>query len=111
MLRWFIDGARAYLAEGLHPPAKVVEQTAAYRTAEDSFAGVLGGARRHRQARHRTSGRRRSQGAANGCEANGFRAMRANDVAEELQARGFERRRTNAGAIYHGFRLRDPGEE
>ena len=110
VLRWIVEGARAYLAEGLHPPAKVVEQTDAYRTASDSFEEFLvectatGPAYTVRGGelikRHRAW-----------CELRGFEAMRGNEIADELQARGFERKPKGGRVTYAGLQLRPDDDE
>jgi putative DNA primase/helicase len=105
VLRWVVEGAAAYLAKGLHPPAEVIEQTAAYRTASDSFeeflseCAVAGKAYTVRGGalieRHRAW-----------CELRGFEAMRGNEIADELQARGFERKLKGGRVTYAGLQLR-----
>jgi phage/plasmid-associated DNA primase len=41
ILRWFIEGTRKWLAEGLKPPAAVVKASAAYLSSEDQLGGWL----------------------------------------------------------------------
>jgi putative DNA primase/helicase len=41
VLRWIVDGARAYLKRGLEPPEQVVAATASYREDEDVLAAFI----------------------------------------------------------------------
>ena len=104
VLRWIVEGARDYLAEGLHPPAKVVEQTAVYRTASDSFAEFLADCTVTGPAYTVRAGQLIKSHRA-WCQLHGLEPMRGNEVADELQARGFRRRKTMHGATYHGLQL------
>jgi putative DNA primase/helicase len=105
ILRWIVDGARAYLREGLNPPAAVRSATTSYREDEDVFGGFLA---------ERTIGEEgaSAQGAdllrayTAWAEQSGAPALSTNALADKLHARGFERKRGKTGSRWHGLRLR-----
>lgn|GEM_PF-1029795 len=105
VLRWIVEGAAAYLAKGLHPPKVVVEQTAAYRTASDTFEEFLSECAVTGPA-YTVRGGELIQRHRAWCELRGFEAMRGNEIADELQARGFERKLKGGRVTYAGLRLR-----
>jgi putative DNA primase/helicase len=43
ILRWIVDGAKAWMECGLQPPQKVVEATAAYRHQQDAYRPFMEG--------------------------------------------------------------------
>jgi putative DNA primase/helicase len=108
ILRWIVDGARAYLRGGLNPPEAVTAAAASYRQSEDLFGAFLDevtvsedGASAQASELHRTY----SAWAGHA----GAQPLSANALAEKLTARGFERRRVKAGSRWYGLRLAESG--
>lgn len=99
VLRWIVEGAAEWFRIGLAAPASILEQTAAYRSSEDSIGTFL-------EERTVTLPAAKVQasviydGFKRWCEEHGEHAVRANDFAAELEGRGF-RRAVSAGRRYY----------
>jgi len=82
----------------------VLEQTAAYRAAED----VIGQFVEERCVKLKAASVRAGNLYAafkQWCSDTGANVVRMNDFSTEIQARGFERKKDNRGASYHGLGL------
>jgi putative DNA primase/helicase len=108
ILRWIIDGACAYLRDGLKPPTAVTAATADYRKGEDNFAAFLDD--RTIAEPDASSGAAALLTSYNGwANQNGAPHLSTNALADKLYARGYERRRTKTGTRWFGLRLREEG--
>lgn len=104
VLRWIVEGAQRWREQGLNPPKIVREQTAAYRAAEDVIGRFI------EECCVTGPGIKVGGGALlsafkTWCQDQGERSARGNEFSAELQGRGFERRKTSSGAVYHGIGL------
>jgi putative DNA primase/helicase len=106
ILRWIVDGARAYLAAGLNPPAAVTAATSEYRQGEDNFGAFL----------HECTVTEPDASAPAApllaayntwATQNGAPHLSSVALAERLYARGFKRRRLKKGSRWFGLRLAD----
>lgn len=108
ILRWIVDGARAYLREGLNPPAAVRHATDAYRDQENVFAAFL--AERTIEEPDASAQASELLRAYNTWAANaGTPTLSGNALADKLEARGYHRKRISSGSRWHGLRLIQEG--
>jgi len=104
ILTWIVDGARAYLREGLNPPQAVKTATSSYREAEDLLSAFLA-------ERTITEDDASVQASAllraynTWADQAGGPHLSANALADKLHARNYERKRQRAGSRWHGLRL------
>ena len=104
VLRWIVEGALQWREQGLNPPQVILEQTAAYRAAEDVIGGFIQECCVVNKAAKVKAGD--VYGAfKDWCASNGERVIRGNDFFAELQGRGFTRRVTRNGKVYEGVGL------
>jgi putative DNA primase/helicase len=110
ILAWMVEGALEWQRLGLAPPRAVIEATAEYLSAEDSFGAWLDtecdrdpGASA-KSSELFSSWKRWSEEASERCG-----SMKT--MAAALQARKFEVRHTRHGNVYDGIRLRPKTEE
>jgi putative DNA primase/helicase len=108
ILRWIVDGARAYLEHGLAPPDSVVQSTDRYRQDEDSFAAFLAESVTNEPD---ASARASDLLAAHKAWADraGAPPLTRNSLADKLAAAGYERRRVDTGTRWYGLRLLHEG--
>jgi putative DNA primase/helicase len=108
ILRWIVDGAIDYLAQGLNPPTAVTNATATYREDEDQFGGFLDACTIAEE--DASAGATELLNAYEAwATANGAPDLSGNALSEKLLARGFERKRVKTGTRYQGLRLRENG--
>lgn len=106
LLRWIVDGARAYLSDGLKPPPAVTAATDRYRTEEDFFKAFL---------EERTIAEKDASAPAAAllkaytawASENGWPTLSTVALADKLERAGSVRKRTKTGARWHGLRLRN----
>jgi putative DNA primase/helicase len=91
ILRWIVDGARTWLADGLAEPDRVNEATAAYREDQDHVGRFLAECCRTGQGRYVFVDdlRRRYE---EWCRAEGEDPFTPQAMGAELRRRGFERK-------------------
>ncbi len=104
VLHWIVEGAAQWYQRGLQPPDIVLEQTEAYRAAED----VIGRFIEDRCVKSRAA--KVKAGALyevfrSWCKEQGERAVRGNEFFNEMVGRGYERQITNQGRVYRGIGL------
>ncbi len=104
VLRWVVQGAVHWHRHGLKPPAVVLEQTEAYRAAEDVIGRFI------EECCIKNKAAKVKAGVLYGafkewCKTQGERVVRGNDFFTELVSRGYERQVTSSGRIYHGIGL------
>lgn len=105
VLRWIVEGALAWQRMGLAPPAVVREQTEAYRSAEDVIGQFLE-ERTIRLPGASVKAGELYEAFAGWCKGTGQRAVRGNEFAAEVIARGIERDDKNrSGRLYRGLGL------
>lgn len=108
ILRWIVEGARAYLRDGLVAPPEVRRATARYREDEDSFGAFLA---------ERTA---TEEGASVQASAllkaynawateEGAPALSKMALADKLERAGCKRKRTETGSRWLGLRLIEEG--
>lgn len=104
VLRWLVDGARQWQREGLAPPEAVVQQTAAYRAAEDAVGQFLEDACvRQGEAKVRSS---HLFGAfKRWCADQGYASVHAKELKAELTGRGFTHEKRKDGNYFVGLGL------
>ncbi len=112
VLAWLVRGCLEWQRIGLAPPASVRDETAAYRAAEDSIGAFID-ERCTRLPGLCVKAGHLYDAFVGWCKSTGARAVRGNDFATEVRARGFERKENSAGRWYHGLGLRadDDGSE
>lgn len=104
VLHWIVEGARQWQTQGLNPPAVVLEQTKAYREAEDVIGRFI------EECCVKGKGIKVKAGNLYArfkewCQQQGEHVVRGNDFFNELVGRGFEREPTREGRVYHGIGL------
>ena len=104
VLRWIVEGALQWQEHGLDPPDVILEQTAAYRKAEDVIGNFIEECCVRNKAA-KVKGGVFYTAFRDWCQSQGVRTVRGNDFASEIQGRGFGREKTKAGAVYHGIGL------
>lgn len=104
VLRWLVEGALEWQQKGLAPPAIVREQTAMYRASEDVIGAFLD-ERCVRLPAATAKAQTLYDAFRAWCGENGHSAVRVNDFADEVIARGFRREKTKAGNLYRGIGL------
>lgn len=112
VLAWLVRGAIEWGQRGLDAPTSVKEQTAEYRSSEDVIGTFL---EEHcvqvKEARVQAGAL--YEAFTKWCDANGARAMRGNDFAEEIISLGY-RRAISAGRRFYiglGLRAGEAGED
>lgn len=107
ILASIVRGAVEWHREGLAPPKKILDQTAAYQKAEDVIGQFI---REECVVVEKASCRAGQIYAAyrRWCEANGHRPKSSKDFSPQLQRRGYERTEDRTGNWYHGIGLAEP---
>jgi putative DNA primase/helicase len=109
VLRWIVDGARAYLADGLDPPAQVVAATAAYREEEDLLGAFIAECcivgPEHSETSASLFGAWRAW-----CEGEGEDPGSAKAFGMALEAAGFPAGKVRGARARKGLRVRSLGE-
>jgi putative DNA primase/helicase len=104
ILNWALKGCLEWQAEGLKPPAIVVEAVRAYREESDTLGRFLAeccDARAPAQVKSSAL----FSAYQKFCETAGERWMPSKELPHEMQRRGFEWKRTKAGGMYFGLEL------
>jgi P4 family phage/plasmid primase-like protien len=102
VLRWLVQGALQWRKQGLNPPKVILDQTAAYRAAED----VIGRFIEERctvNPNLKYAAGKLYEAFKEWCTSNGERVIRGNDFSEELRGRGYSKSRDRHGVVYHGL--------
>jgi putative DNA primase/helicase len=110
VLRWIVEGALQWQWRELDPPNIVREQTEAYRAAEDVIGQFIEECCVRNKAAKVKGGVFYAK-FKEWCQSQGAHPVRGNDFSAEVQARGFRRVKTNAGAIYNGIGLHASDDE
>jgi len=110
ILSWAVHGCLGWQREGLGVPEEVREATASYRAAEDSLEPFL------EECCVRAKGATVSSSALfdayrKWTEVDGTKTMSQQALAEALEARGIEKRRTKLARIWIGLRLRAASDD
>lgn len=116
ILRWAIVGALAWQRIGLDPPPAVIDATAAYFQAEDSFGAWLDECIERRGDRFTEPSTRVFRSWKNWAAANGEDPGTQKAFAAEMDRRGFARKRTSSSREIVGIYLKPiysetPGED
>lgn len=105
ILNWALEGARAWQNGGLQPPDVVLAATEGYRAEMDVLGEWL--------AERCVLGERESAGATDlytsyqrWAESSGEHVMSQTALGRRLMERGFDRRRSASGQVWHGVSLR-----
>jgi putative DNA primase/helicase len=110
ILKWALDGCLEWQREGLKPPAVIVDAVREYREESDTLGRFI--------AEHCTTDDKLAQVKAgvffqryqDFAEQAGERWMPAKELPHEMRRRGFEPKRTKAGALFLGIELNEPSE-
>lgn len=105
ILAWAVKGCLAWQRDGLGVPEEVREATASYRAAEDTVGPFLQERCLGAQGLS-VSGSSLFDSYRRWAEDAGGKAMSVQALAEALEARGFEKKRTNRGALWVGLGLK-----
>jgi putative DNA primase/helicase len=107
ILAWIVRGLHAYLdpnTGGLNPPAAVARAAEAYRAGEDTFGAFLA-ERTIAEPDATAAGADLHRAYTAWAVTNGAPTLSSNALADRLQHRGIERKRTNRGTRYIGLRI------
>jgi putative DNA primase/helicase len=107
ILRWALAGCLEWQRDGLKPPAIVTEAVRKYREESDilgRFITECCEVRKLAQVKSSVFFQRYQQFA----EQSGERWVASKELPYEMQRRGFEQKRSNAGVIYLGLELTQP---
>lgn len=102
VLRWLIDGYRAYAESGLADPDIVTERTAAYRVSSDSMGRYLAECTMQRE-RIKTKARDLFESWREWCGQNGEVPGSEVEFSDSMAARGYDKHRTAKGIVYEGI--------
>lgn len=107
ILRWLIDGARMFHANGNRlpdEPRRVRQATEAYRAGEDWLSNFLDECCEVNQS-YCVAGGSLNEAYRQWANSNGEYARRTQDFAQALEAAGFTRRKTMHGRYWDGLKL------
>jgi len=104
ILRWLVEGHRDWLDRGLDPPVIVREQTAAYQQAEDVVGRFIEECCAVNSAATYAGGKL-YDAFKSWAQSQGEHPIRGNEFSEELVGRGFTKKKTRRGVVYHGIGL------
>jgi putative DNA primase/helicase len=108
VLRWLVEGAMAYLREGLKPPAEVQAATSQFRAeADDLYRFFV--EETEADPRASTPYKDIRQRYEAWCKEEGVPPTSDRRLSDALRALGYVRRKTMTGAVYDGVRLRKSG--
>jgi putative DNA primase/helicase len=108
ILRWLVQGAVAYLREGLRPPPEVQAATARFRAeADDLYRFFV--EETEADPRASTPYKDIRQRYEEWCKGEGLTPTSDRRLSDALRALGYRRRKTMDGVIYDGVRLRGDG--
>lgn len=109
ILAWAIEGCLEWQKRGLAPPEAVRVATAAYLEGEDQILHWIS-ERCERRGQAALTWAHRDYRAW--CESNGATPLGRNAFGDQLEARGFKRRRNSANAVaFEGLELKSATEE
>jgi putative DNA primase/helicase len=109
ILQWSLKGYAEWREKGLQPPSIITEAVAQYRTESDTLGRFIEEcceARNLGQVKSSTFFKRYQQF----CEQSAERWMPSKDLPHEMQRRGFQWKRTNAGGLFLGIELQQDGD-
>lgn len=105
ILNWAIAGCLEWQRDGLRPPAVIVDAVRAYREESDTLGRFIDErceVRKLAQVKSSAFFQRYQQFA----EQAGERWIQSKELPAEMQRRGFDWKRTNAGGVFLGLELR-----
>jgi len=109
ILRWAVAGCMEWRRVGLLPPAVVAEAVSTYRAESDTLGRFI-----EEQCEVQKLAQVKSSALFSEyqkfCEHGGERWLASKDLPAEMQRRGFEWKRTNAGCLYYGLKLTSGSE-
>lgn len=107
ILNWLLEGVRMYQEHGLEDPDEVSRSVATYRRDVDSVAQFIDAAvEEHtvvRAPEQQMPSRNLNAMYQSWCIANGIRWLGERRFAQRMESLGFERKRTNTGAVWLGI--------
>lgn len=108
ILNWAVQGCLEWQQDGLKPPAVVTQAVDQYREESDTLARFID----ERCIRRNLAQVKSSEFFAHYkkfCEESGERCITSKELPNEMQRRGFERKRTNTGAVFLGIEISREG--